>query len=181
LPPELSKLEELDKELTAVARNESEPVDKRVKEYEELLASYKGVVEKLKKYEDATSERSAKDDDEGDDDDDDEMSKMRTVQLEDLLKNGGVKFEKDRVFIPLKKDDKIKRKRSSVSYSRETFEKVVNFLKHGSKVYTNHLVRHVAQKLLDLVKDSVDVSAYPGFADVAGVNTASFTGLWTRF
>jgi hypothetical protein len=180
-PPEVSKVLTLDRELADVVKDKSEPVESRVREYEELLASYKEAVEKLKKY-DGGSVRFARSS--GDDSDDDGDAggddSFTTGQLEDLLKKAGVKFEKDRVFIPLKKDEKMKQKRSFVSYSRDTFDNVVKFVNFGSKVYTNHLVRHVTRKLLELVKNLVDVSKYPGFADVARANLASFNGVWTR-
>jgi hypothetical protein len=170
--PEVSKLQELDRELTAVADDKSEPVKKRIKEYEELLAGYKEVVEKLKKY-GSTSvlvDRSA-------DDDGDERPAQ---ELENLLKQEGVKFEKDRVHVPLKKDDKMRQKRSTVSYSRDTFDKVLKYVKSTSKTYASHLVRHVAQKLFELIKDKIDVSRYPGFANISQVNSATFTGVWSR-
>lgn len=169
--PEVSKLQELDRELTAVADDESKPVERRIKEYEELLAGYKDVMEKLKKY-GSTSiliDRSV-------DDDDDNV----TQQLENLMKREGVKFEKDCVHVPLKKEDKTRQKRLTVSYSRQTFEKVMNYIKSTSKVYATHLVRHVAQKLFELVKDKIDVARYPGFANISQANSASFTGVWSR-
>lgn len=173
--PEASKLRDVDKELSAVVKAKSEPVENRVKEYEELLASYKEVVERLKKQDGASTAvaRSVEDDAEEDDDE-------SSGRFEDVLKRVGVRFENDRVYIPLKKDDKVRRKCSAVSYSCETFDKVVNFVKLGSKVYVNHFIRHVTLKLFELLKEVVNVSRYPGFADVAQVNSASFNGVWSR-
>jgi predicted nucleic acid-binding Zn ribbon protein len=165
----------LDKELSDVAKDKSEPVENQVREYEELLASYKEVVEKLRKQEGAST-AAAKSFEEDAEEDAEESS----GRFEEVLKRAGVRFENDRVYIPLKKEDKVKRKQTAVSYSRETFDKVVKFVKFGSKVYANHLIRHVTLKLFELVKDVVDVSRYPGFADVYRLNSASFNGVWSR-
>ncbi len=170
--PEVSKLQELDRELTAVADDKSEPVEKRLKDYEELLASYKDVVERLKKYGSTSllTDRSAEDD--GDE--------SAAPQLENILKREGVKFDKDRVHVLLRNDDKTRRRRSTVSYSRQTFDKVLSYVKSTSQAYATHLVRQVAKKLFDLVKDKIDVSLYPGFANISQMNSASFNGVWSR-
>ncbi len=176
--PEVSKLQKLDQELTAVSADTSVPAEQRIKEYEELMASYNEVVKRLQKYGSTSilTERSA---DEGDG-----QENTTRTKLESMLKNEGVKIEKDRVQVPLKKDDDVdnkRRKRSTVSYSRKTFDKVLDFILSAAWPYGRHVVRQVARQLFFLVRDKIDdFSQYPGFADILRTTSATFNGIWTR-
>ena len=176
--PTTVKLETLDQQLSAITKTSNEPLDQRLRNFEETLNSYRSTLKLLKRGGVAgrflkkhkgmkSSVRS--------------LDGIADEALAHLLSQKGVIIKNHRVHFPLRRFEQKRRKHCYVSYKVLTVAKVVKFLLNGPRnISLNALIRSVGERIYHMVRGELNLDRYPGLQKIEQDVSANFKGEWAR-
>ena len=176
--PKTVKLETLDHQLSAIANTSNEPLEKRLRNFEETLNSYQSTLKQLQQggvggrfLKKRKAMQSSVKSLEGVDDE----------ALARLLAQKGVIVKNNRVHFPLRRFEQKRRKHRYVSYKVLTVAKVVDFLLNGPRnISLNGLIRSVSERIYHMVRGELNLDRYPGLQKIEQDVSANFNGQWAR-
>ena len=165
--PQVKKLSTLDSQMSNVLQQEAVPLNKRLQQYEELLAEYR---EKLDKF---------------------SREKSRTLnvavdgvreQINSILMQEGVRFDKQRVIFPLDKINRKRLKKSAASYSQLTYDNAVRYLtaKDNSCPSRSKPRMDIMKKIHPIISGRVDLAPYPNYHQFCDNHITRYNGKWSK-
>jgi hypothetical protein len=163
---EVEKLQELNQGMSEALKTKDASSNDKLQKYEELLAEYKQVLDDFAR----------------------EQSRKLNMGKEDvkdkitsILQNEGVIFKDTKVHFPLEYNDRKRKKKSTTTYSKKSYENAVQFLTSKQAAVAQRRTKRMAEKVYPYLKNSsVNFTQYPNFSILTNDRVARFSGKWSR-